>query len=219
MRHLIKIALFLLAAIAAYYVYGFTSLVASQFFAVGAAGSLVGTYVGLAFADIPADQQQHARRVAIGAMAIEALYGVLYVLSVQSPEVFAPPLSLWLSVPLAVLHGAAFSILAYFVSLFVVHERSERLPTPAERRDEAIVLTLHRIVERLQPPTAPSEPEQPLLADTQATKAEMIRRLALMQVERGADMQAIDTTAIAQATGYETAYVQQVVSRWRKEQR
>ena len=206
-RHLIKIALFLLAAVAAYYVYGFTSLVAPPLFAVGAAGSLVGTYVGLAFADIPTRQRQRASHVAKGAMVVEALYGVLYVLSLQSPEMFRAPLSLWISVPLAALHGAAFSVLAYFVSLFVVHERSETEPTPADRRDEAIIVTLNRLVDRLELPAAPRLP------DLQETKAETIRRLAVLQIEQGAE---VDTDAIARATGYNLAYVQQVVSRWRQ---
>jgi len=123
MKHLIKIALIFLAAVAASYVYGFTALIAPWYVALGAAGSLVGTYIGLAFADIPLEQRPKAMAVAWAAMVIEALYGVLYVLSIQSPEVFHAPLSLWLSVPLAILHGAAFSVMAFFVSLFVVHER------------------------------------------------------------------------------------------------
>lgn len=123
MKHLIKVALIFLAAVAASYVYGFTALIAPWYVAAGAAGSLVGTYIGLAFADIPPEQRSKAMSVAWAAMVIEALYGVLYVLSVQSPEVFQAPLSLWLSVPLAILHGAAFSVMAFFVSLFVVHER------------------------------------------------------------------------------------------------
>lgn len=218
MRHLIKIALFLLAAVAAYYVYGFTSLVASPLFAFGAAGSLVGTYIGLAFAEIPHGQRLSAQRVAVGAMVIEALYGVLYVLSVQSPEVFAAPLSLWLSIPLAILHGAAFSILAFFVSIFVVHERGVTTElSPAEQRDQAIVIALDRLVEKLDRPMLPSsEPLQ--LTDEQETKADLIRRLASMQVEHGGDLAAIDTTAIADATGFSQSYVQQVVSRWRSKQ-
>lgn len=143
MKHLIKIALTALAAVASFYVYGFTALVAPWYVALGAAGSLVGTYIGLAFADIPIEQRGKAMYVAWAAMITEALYGVLYVLSVQSPEVFHAPLSLWLSVPLAVLHGAAFSVMAFFVSLFVVHERRTMVrPTvqvvPALEDEEAI---------------------------------------------------------------------------------
>lgn len=126
MRHLIKVALTLLACVASFYVYGFTALVAPWYVALGAASSLVGTYIGLAFADIPPEQRNKAMGVATAAMIIEALYGVLYVLSVQSPEVFRAPLSLWLSVPLAFLHGAAFSVMAFCVSVFVVHEQRVR---------------------------------------------------------------------------------------------
>lgn len=131
MHHLIKAALFALGSVAAYLVYAFTVAVAPWWVAAGAAGSLVATYVGLAYARIPPHQQQRARRVARGAATVEAAYGTLYTLSVLAPEVFAPPLSLWLAVPLAVLHGAAFSVLAYFVSIFVVYEDAAVEAPPA----------------------------------------------------------------------------------------
>lgn len=159
MKHLIKLALVCLAAVAASLVYGFTALVAPWYIALGAAGSLVGTYIGLAFADVPAEQRDRAIYVARGAMVVEALYGFLYVLSLQSPEVFQTPLSLWLSVPLAALHGAAFSILAYFVSLFVVHERGGVAhPDPAAERDRAIVEVLERVLDRFGSHDAPAAP-------------------------------------------------------------
>ena len=79
MHHLIKVALVALATVAAYFVYGFTAAVAPWPVAVASAGSLVGTYLGLAFADIPARQRERASRVALGAMLIEACYGTLYV--------------------------------------------------------------------------------------------------------------------------------------------
>ena len=120
MKHLIKLALVLLAGVAAYLVYGFTAAVAPSWVAALAAGSLVSTYIGLAFADIPATQQINAVRVAIAAMVVEALYGTLFVLSQQYPAFFALP-PVWAAVPLAMLHGASFSVLAFFVSLFVFH--------------------------------------------------------------------------------------------------
>ncbi|MEI6181466.1 MAG: hypothetical protein WCP31_11975 [Chloroflexales bacterium] len=75
MHHVIKVALVLLASVAAFLVYGFTALIAPWPVAVFAAGSLVSTYIGLAFADISAGQQRNAVRVAVAAMVIEALYG------------------------------------------------------------------------------------------------------------------------------------------------
>ncbi|HNB06948.1 MAG TPA: hypothetical protein PKV97_13530 [Thauera aminoaromatica] len=167
MKHLIKLALFCLAAVAAYLVYGFTALVAPWYVALGAAGSLVGTYIGLAFADVPAAQRPRAIMVARGAMVVEAVYGFLFMLSVQSPEVFHTPLSLYLSVPLSILHGAAFSVLAYFVSLFVVHEaRGVPDAAPIEPRDQAIVDALGAVVEvsravlaRLDEPRSIAAPE------------------------------------------------------------
>lgn len=197
-RHLIKIALVCLASVAAYLVYGFTALVAPWYVALGAAGSLVGTYIGLAFADVPSAQRARAIMVARGAMVVEAVYGFLFVLSVQSPEVFRAPLSLYLSVPLSILHGAAFSVLAYFVSLFVVHEAHGAIEdAPADPQRVAIVDALGAVVDvsraildRLDQPRAIAAPELrpdvPLLAqDEDATidingKALSLRQLADM---------------------------------------
>jgi hypothetical protein len=145
MKHLIKVALIALATVAAYFVYGFTSQVAPWPVAVAAAGSLVGTYIGLAFAAIPERQRGRAGLVAKGAMLIEAAYGSLYVLALQYPAFFAAP-PWFVAVPIAVLHGAAFSVLAYFVSLFVVHEAAQEPAQPAQP-DAAQLITL--LVERL----------------------------------------------------------------------
>lgn len=159
MKHLIKYALFSLAGTAAYFVFEFVSQVADWRVALLASGSLVGTYIGLAFAQIPPSQRQRAVYVARAACGIEAAYGFLYVLSLQSPEAFQRPLSLWISAPLALLHGASFSILAYLVSLFVVHERGDVAQDGAlsiqDQRDMAIVETLDQIAAHLAPPTAP----------------------------------------------------------------
>lgn len=172
MKHLIKMALFFLAGVAAYLVYGFTSLVAPWYVALGAAGSLVGTYVGLAFADVPPAQRPRAIMVARGAMVVEAVYGFLFILSLQSPDVFHAPLDLWLSVPLAALHGSAFSVLAYFVSLFVVHEaHGGAQAAPVAPQEVAIVEALGAVVEvsravlaRLDEPRAIPAPEPRQLA-------------------------------------------------------
>lgn len=139
MRHLIKVALVLLAGVAAYLVYGFTAAVAPMAVAALAAGSLVGTYIGLAFAEIPDGQQQNAVRVAVAAMVVEALYGTLFVLSQQYPDFFARP-PVWAAVPLAALHGASFSVLAFFVSLFVFH--AQRGHAAAATPEERVALIL-----------------------------------------------------------------------------
>lgn len=172
MTHMIKVALVLLASVAAYYVYGFTSLVAPLPIAVGAAGSLVGTYIGLAFVSIPDGQRRNAQRVAWSAMLIEAVYGTLYVLSVQAPALFvAPPV--WALLLLSVLHGGAFSVIAFFVSLFVVQQGSPAAPQP----DVAALLTL--LLERHAALPAPASsmprPQEaypaPVQASTTTTKA------------------------------------------------
>lgn len=218
MKHIIKFSMFFLAVVSTYFVGRFTHMVAPPIVAVGAALSLVATYVGLAFADIPARRREQATWVARVAMGIEAVYGTLYVLSEQTPSVFAAPMSLWLSIPLAILHGSVFSVLLYFVSLFIVHERGEtEAPTLADQRDQLMIetiTTLRDVVQqqRLLPAASP-------VMELPDTKAEMIRRLAQMQIDQGVPAHEISSVVIATATGYNKDYVQQVVSRWRGEQR
>lgn len=174
MRHLIKLALFLLAAVAAYFVYGFTAQVAPVPVAVLAAGSLVGTYIGLAFADIPRGQRRRAQTVAQVAMGIEAAYGALYVLSLQYPAFFERPPVVF-AVLFALLHGAAFSILAYFVSMFVVHDRAEDDGGTPEQRVAAQVADALRPL--LAPPAQPTYP-RPALVDDAATQALVVPQKA-----------------------------------------
>lgn len=124
MNNLIKLAMVLLATVAVYFVYSFTVMVAPNWVAWVAAGSLVSTYVGIAYADIPREQRKRAMYIGVAAMAIEATYGVLYMLSVQRPELFADP-NITGDIVLAVLHGAPFTLLLFFVMLFVVHQQQE----------------------------------------------------------------------------------------------
>lgn len=155
MKHLIKLALILNAGVAAAFVWLFSSPFGWLIGAL-AAGSLVGTYIGLAFADIPAEQRPRALWVAGAACSVEALYGFLYVLSQQSPEWFAAPMPIWLSVCLAALHGSAFSVLAFFISLFVVHSwREADAPSAIERRDQLLIEALERLLPRLDAPALP----------------------------------------------------------------
>lgn len=218
MRHLIKFSMFFLAIVSTYFVGKFTAQVAPGLVAVGAAVSLVATYVGLAFADIPQAQRGKALWVARCAMAIEAIYGTLYVLSEQTPGIFAAPLDLWVSVPLAILHGSVFSVLLYYVSLFIVHEQgaqpAEPMLTVEQQLMRETVTTLREIVQtqRLLPLQAPAME----IADT---KAETIRKLASLQLEQGVQASDVSTEIIRAATGFDRTYVQQVVSRWRAEQR
>ena len=159
MKHLIKLALVSLATVAAYFVFGFTSSVAPLPVAVAAAGSLVGTYIGLAFATIPDRQRARAGRVALGAMLIEAAYGSLYVLALQYPDFFAAP-PWFVAVPVAILHGAAFSVLAYFVSLFVVHE-AESAQEPAHAAHGDALDAVRLLVQELRSvPALPAPQEQ-----------------------------------------------------------
>ena len=159
MKHLIKLALVSLATVAAYFVFGFTSSVAPLPVAVAAAGSLVGTYIGLAFATIPDRQRARAGRVALGAMLIEAAYGSLYVLALQYPDFFAAP-PWFVAVPVAILHGAAFSVLAYFVSLFVVNEAESAQPAAHAAHGDALDAVRLLVHELRSVPALPAPQEQ-----------------------------------------------------------
>jgi hypothetical protein len=81
-------------------------------------------------------------------------------------------------------------------------------PSLAEQRDQLVIETITMLREHVRP--------LPELADT---KADMIRRLASLQVEQGVAPTEVSTEVIRAATGFDRAYVQQVVSRWRAEQR
>jgi hypothetical protein len=147
MRHLIKMSMVLLASVSVYFVYGFTKEVAPIFVALSAAGSLVSVYVGLAFADIPKDQQRSAVVIAGLAMAIEAVYGILYAMAVQAPYLFeAPPL--WATIALSILHGSPFTILLFAVSIFVVH--SEQRQNGSIGNEERIAILLRQTTQMLE---------------------------------------------------------------------
>lgn len=106
------------------------------------------------------------------------------------------------------LHVAQAVVLALY-NLHLSQGRAQAAPfTPVEQ----VAAEMQPIVQAVQVNV------QPQLVDAQETKAETIRRLAGQQVEHGATLATIDTAAIAQATGYELPYVQQVVSRWRSKQ-
>jgi hypothetical protein len=170
MRHAIKVALFMLAGVAAFLVYGFTDQVAPMGIAILSAGSLVLTYIGLAFAEIPQRQQHNARRVAWAAMIVEALYGTLYVLSHYYPAFFAAP-PWYAAIPLAALHGASFSTLAFFVSLFIFHERQRAMPAHAPADPEDTVKLLVDALKQIgSVPPQPVYP-RPELVDTGALQA------------------------------------------------
>lgn len=86
--------------------------------------------------------------------------------------------------------------------------------TLAEQRDQLVIETITLLREQSLQARA-----LPLPADLADTKAEMIRKLATMQAEQGTAPAEVSTAVIAAATGYDKTYVQQVVSRWRAEQR
>jgi hypothetical protein len=120
-RSIIQFAMVLLAIVAMFLVYDFSLHIYPWWVALLSAGSLVGVYIGLGWAPIP--QERH--RLAIGisglAMGIEMVYGTLAGLARLSPDWFAMPLPAWAIIALALLHGAPFTILLFFVSMLVLH--------------------------------------------------------------------------------------------------
>ena len=147
MRHLLKLSMVLLACVAVFFVYSFTAQVAPWYIALLSAGSLVSVYLGLAYTPIPQSQRRFAISISALAMLIEMFYGILYVLNVQAPYLFNPPLPLWADIALSVLHGAPFTLLLFSVSMFVFHNQidTQRLST-----EERIVVTLDQQAQLLK---------------------------------------------------------------------
>jgi|GEM_PF-5788140 len=147
MRHLLKLSMVLLACVAVFFVYSFTAQVAPWYIALLSAGSLVSVYLGLAYTPIPQSQRRFAISISALAMLIEMFYGILYVLNVQAPYLFNPPLPLWADIALSVLHGAPFTLLLFSVSMFVFHNQIDTQRLSAEER---IVVTLDQQAQLLK---------------------------------------------------------------------
>lgn len=176
MRHLIKVSMVLLASVAVFFVYSFTAQVAPWYVALLSAGSLVSVYLGLAYVPIPQAQRQFAIGISALAMFIEMLYGVLYVLNVQAPYLFEPPLPLWADISLAVLHGAPFTVLLFSVSVFVVHQgnqasfvgNEERVASLVQQATVLLAATNERLLALPEPHQAT---EEALQVQTRTTEA------------------------------------------------
>lgn len=165
MRHLLKLSMVLLASVAVFFVYSFTAQVAPWYVAVVSAGSLVSVYLGLAYTPIPRSQRRFAISISALAMLIEMLYGILYVLSVQAPYLFEPPLPMWADIALVVLHGAPFTLLLFGVSLFIVHNQHDPQHLSTEER---IVITLDQQAQILKQLAAAPDAERMLWAHNTA---------------------------------------------------
>jgi hypothetical protein len=120
-RSIIQFAMVLLAVVAMFLVYDFSLHIYPWWVALLSAGSLVGVYIGLGWAPIPQERHKLAIGISGLAMGIEMVYGTLAGLARLSPDWFAMPLPAWAIIALALLHGAPFTILLFFVSMLVLH--------------------------------------------------------------------------------------------------
>jgi hypothetical protein len=120
-RSIIQFAMVLLAIVAMFLVYDFSLHIYPWWVALLSAGSLVGVYIGLGWAPIPQERHRLAIGISALAMGIEMVYGTLAGLARLSPEWFAMPLPAWAIIALALLHGAPFTVLLFFVSMLVLH--------------------------------------------------------------------------------------------------
>jgi hypothetical protein len=120
-RSIIQFAMVLLAIVAMFLVYDFSLHIYPWWVALLSAGSLVGVYIGLGWAPIPQERHKLAIGISALAMGIEMVYGTLAGLARLSPDWFTMPLPTWAIIALALLHGAPFTVLLFFVSMLVLH--------------------------------------------------------------------------------------------------
>jgi hypothetical protein len=120
-RSIIQVAMILLAIVAMFLVYDFSLHIFPWWVALLSAGSLVGVYIGLGWAPIPQERHKLAIGISALAMGIEMVYGTLAGLARLSPDWFTMPLPTWAIIALALLHGAPFTVLLFFVSMLVLH--------------------------------------------------------------------------------------------------
>jgi hypothetical protein len=124
-QFIIRSAMVLLAVVAMFLVYDFSLHIFPWWVALLSAGSLVGVYIGLGWAPIPQERHKLAIGISALAMGIEMVYGTLAGLARLSPDWFAMPLPTWAIIALALLHGAPFTVLLFFVSMLVLHGNTD----------------------------------------------------------------------------------------------
>jgi hypothetical protein len=125
MQFIIRSAMVLLAIVAMFLVYDFSLHIFPWWVALLSAGSLVGVYIGLGWVPIPQERHKLAIGISALAMGIEMVYGTLAGLARLSPDWFAMPLPTWAIIALALLHGAPFTVLLFFVSMLVLHSNRD----------------------------------------------------------------------------------------------
>jgi hypothetical protein len=121
-----RLALVMLALTAAYGVYEFQLVFVPWWIALASATAFELVYVALAVLETP--DRRRAAAIAFTAVAVSVVYNSLAALFTRRPEALANT-PLWADVLLAGLHGAPLAIVAYNLSVLLVHQR-----TPAERQ-------------------------------------------------------------------------------------
>jgi hypothetical protein len=125
-----RLALVMLALTAAYGVYEFQLVFVPWWIALASATAFELVYVALAVLSTP--DRRRAAAIAFTAVGVSVVYNSLAALFTRRPELLnAPPL--WADVALATLHGAPLAIVAYNLSVLLVHQR-----TPAEHERSAL---------------------------------------------------------------------------------
>lgn len=126
MKHLLpRLALVMLALTAAYGVYEFQATFTPAWVAFVSAAAFELVYISLSVLETP--DRRRATMIATTAVAVSVIYNSLAALFTRQPDLLINT-PLWANVALVVLHGAPLAIVAYNLSVLLVHAR-----TPAEQ--------------------------------------------------------------------------------------
>lgn len=109
----------MLALAAAYGVYEFQREFVPSLVALISAAAFELTYLALAF--VETQDRRRAQAVAVAAVVVSVLYNSLSALFHKAPGLLDAP-DLWAVVALAVLHGAPLAVIAYNLSVLLMHE-------------------------------------------------------------------------------------------------
>lgn len=128
MKHLLpRLALVMLALTAAYGVYEFQATFTPPWVAFVSAAAFELVYISLSVLETP--DRRRATMIATTAVAVSVIYNSLAALFTRQPDLLIGT-PLWANVALVVLHGAPLAIVAYNLSVLLVHAK-----TPAEQAE------------------------------------------------------------------------------------
>jgi len=133
--YLARAALVMLALTASYGVYEFQVLFTPAWVALASAAAFELVYVALAV--LKTFDRVRATRIAAAAVGVSVTYNSLAALFTRRADLLAMP-PVWADVALALLHGAPLALIAYNISLLLVHQR-----TPAEQAETQRIALEH----------------------------------------------------------------------------